>query len=198
MRANSLSSQLEVFIETIRAYNIDLQNSGYAEKLRLELSSEILRKYQAQLDSQKSDYIKFYRSKSERQHYKKSLKVGNRKTIWFQNNGYAATLHIPNMPKSELLYMVKEKLKSIDLPNNYKVLVKEDNGFLIQHQVANSNNFLPSCPCGRIKCMLCQPDKTKETKCWKSNMTYNITCNPCLATGRLSQYRGESGRSGYS
>ena len=143
MRANSLSSQLEVFIETIRAYNIDLQNSGYAEKLRLELSSEILRKYKAQLDSQKSDYIKFYRSMSERQHYKKSLKVGNRKTIWFQNNGYAATLHIPNMPKSELLYMVKEKLKSIDLPDNYKVLVKEDNSFLIQHQVTNHWQTMP-------------------------------------------------------
>ena len=199
IRNISRSSQLADFIKTVREYNVDMKISGYQEKFRLLITAAILKKYQAQLDADCTGEIKFYRTKAERKEYKKmSLKDGTAKTAWFQKDGFSATLIVPNTPNLELLHTLKKRISNLSLPNNQKVLLREGNGTRLHFKLSNAARYLPSQPCKRTACLACQPEGSGKPDCWKSNVTYKITCKPCLKDGRLSQYIGETGRSLYS
>ena len=76
--------------------------------------------------------------------------------------------------------------------------MRENNGAKLQNKIVNAINPQPNQPFGRKSCLICQPGGTLTSDYWKSNITYEITCKPCLQTGKLAQYCGKSGRSGYS
>ena len=42
------------------------------------------------------------------------------------------------------------------------------------------------------------PAPDKSSRCWATSAMYSITCLPCSAKGRLTQYWGESGLTSYS
>ena len=80
LRNNCLSSPLEDQVMIIRDFNKAMMISGYTEKYRLQITTTVLHKYMAQLDSHEAGKIHFYRSKRERKDFKKSQKINSLKT----------------------------------------------------------------------------------------------------------------------
>ena len=101
-------------------------------------------------------------------------------------------MKIPNTPGSELLKRVKKKVENVTLPKNLKIMFREDNGEKIAHKIVNSHKIAGDQPCGRVDCFACQPEVNKKTNCWKTGVTYQIKCNPCLQAGKLAIYRREN------
>ena len=108
LRNNCLATPPEENARTLREFNIAMFKSGYSEKFRLDVSSSILYKSIAQLDSHRDGQVNFYRTKAERSEYKRKNKHKSvHKTGWFNRLGYDATLKVPNTSNSELLKLVK-------------------------------------------------------------------------------------------
>ena len=106
-------------------------------------------------------------------------------------------LKIPSTPNSELLNLIKDRVEHLKLPKEFKVLLREDNGEKINKSFLNSINPWPEKECLRPDCLICQSGG-KKGGCWKTGVTYQITCLPCQQAGVLARYCGESGRTGYS
>ena len=103
IRNNSLACQFSENIRTLREFNISMYNSGHSEKLRLEVTNNIIEKYKMQLDNDNNKITHFYRSKCERAKYKREHKTQYySKTGWHEKLGYRAVLNVPPTPHSNL------------------------------------------------------------------------------------------------
>ena len=73
------------------------------------------------------------------------------------------------------------------------------NGTSLSKSICNFDNPWPSTDCGRNRCLVCNSQNSnsnsKGVNCWKSGVTYRLTCNICTKNGLKAQYKGESSRS---
>ena len=192
-------------IRTLREFNIAMFSSGHTEQFRLEVTSRIIEKYQAQLDNCINDVTQFYRTKTERARYKRENKIQfYTKTGWHEKLGYRAVINIPPTPNSQLANNVRNVLKSAQVPRGYKLMVRETNGISLKNKVCNFINPWPSKHCDRLKCLVCSSKKmgtsgsTRGGDCWTAGVTYSIVCNLCKEEGVTACYEGESSRSCYT
>ena len=186
-------------IPYLKQYNITLKASGYSEFERLNITQQIFDKYNAMLDFHSAGSKPFYRNRKER----KANEISKLdKTAWFRKLGYAATLNIPATPQGELAQKVREVLQNSDLPEDMKIMVREENGLKLSDAITNAGNPWPEKNCQRKKCIICDKSKNTNAKsaisCWDKSVNYNITCDICSKENINSIYRGETGRSGYS
>ena len=70
-------------------------------------------------------------------------------------------------------------------------------GVKVNSKFMNAVDPWPETKCSRQDCMVCQTEG-KQGRCWRPNVTYQITCLPCQSAGIQSKYCGESGRNAYS
>ena len=166
------------------------------------MTNKIIEKYQVQLDNDVAGTTPFYQTKSERLKFKQAHKVVyGTKTGWHEKLGYRAVLNVPPTPQSKLASMIKNVIKSNQVPRGYKIMVRETNGSSLKNKICNFINPWPKVHCTRPQCLVCssKDDQTassaSEGDCWTAGVTYSLTCNLCKKEGIVARYEGESSRS---
>ena len=107
-------------------------------------------------------------------------------------------------PGSKLKINISRRLKREDLSGKFKILVQEDGG-KCQKNYLSARYTPPTSSCARPECFPCsshqaspKPKTSGNHNCWTRSCTYSITCLPCQQEGKLTQYWGESGHSGFT
>ena len=136
-----------------------------------------------------------FRTRVERELDENGRKSKTQKDTWFRSGGATSTLTVPVTPNGILAETVRKNLLRGRQPEGTRVKVIEDGGVSSRAGLVKSNQFGRK-ECGRDDCAICyQRVGNKVTRCFKSNVGYEVQCGRC--PNRFS-YLGETSRTGYT
>ena len=170
--------------------NLRIQNAGYDQKFREQITKSALNKYKDIINKDKSGECPLYRNKEWNKAERIKKKQQN-KTKWYQKgkNKYVSVLFIPATPNSKLQKLCNRVIRK----HNVNIKVIEKSGKQVKDILQTSDPFKPN-KCPDEDCFVCKNNtKTKSTNCRKEGIVYNIKCNQCPA-----KYVGESARNAIS
>ena len=167
--------------------------AGYSEKFRIEISSKVISKYEEKLERDRNGEKAVYRDNKERERDREMKKM--KKNDWFKKGRtvFDGVIRIPMTPNSELTKRIQRKLCGED--TKFKVMVQEQVGQKVSELLSNATSPWPKTHCCRPNCIMCDNGNYKD--CWRSNVTYILSCKVCQEEGRTTVYHGESSRGLY-
>ena len=170
-------------------FSLRMKESGYEEKMRLEVIKRGMEGYEKQIARDESGECPLYRPKGYKQEERQRKKVRS-KVSWYKP--YDTIMFCPPTPKSELAEKFRNIIEKGKEEGRSSVKVVEKAGRKI-------GSILPGLRerenCGREECLV--HSMGGRGNCRKEGIVYRGKCVTCSEEGIQSVYIGESGRSAF-
>ena len=166
--------------------NRRIQNAGYNQQFREQVTKSALNKYKSIIAKDKTGECPIYRNKNWQKEERQKKKQQN-KTKWFKKGKtkYKSVIFVPATPYSKL----QKNYKKVIDKHGLNIKVVEKAGKQVKNILQTSDPFKDN-RCSDNDCFPCKNnDENKPTNCRKDGIIYDITCNLCNA-----KYIGESSR----
>ena len=120
-----------------------------------------------------------------------------KKQTWYSGNGIQrnqAPLIMDPTPTGQLEKDIQSIFKDSDRISGIRVKLCQRGGMKVS-STAKSDPFASKL-CSREDCNICSSEQSNGN-CRKSNVGYELICDPCNENGILASYQGETSKSGY-
>ena len=193
IRNTSPDQEWKVKADTLSIFMDSLKKSGYNELYRFNVLKGALERMDTFEKQIKDKIIKRYRTRSEIKEMKK-LKAGRTNQSFFLRGNVVDTLEVSHTEKGELAQLMRNKLKTIQKPEEGQTQVIERSGRSMMSGLRKEfPHKLPGCD-RQVKCSV-----DPKYNCSAMNVTYKVTCKLCpdndTADNTRGVYLGCTGRS---
>ena len=124
---------------------------------------------------------------------KRQRRKGKHDKKHLYKKGYALVMKVEGTPGSQLARTIQNWFDK-ELPADIRVKVQELAGKHIKNIATNTNKFKDKPNCGRVYCHICKSSTNGGSggKCWRQNVTYQISCRECGKGNNKAVYIRES------